>query len=175
MEHLEIAYDLLVIMIGLAALAIAVFWAARTGEAELRDFSILYACFTLVLVVVLLKKYLFLNVEDYSARAWYVLSGADQVLSFAVIVAGIHFFAGVYGVRRRKVITLAFLGLALVCILLVFLPSGAALDADAGTIRFGTAFRVSALGYFAAFTVMLVLGIAAVRKEGHTERQSPAP
>ena len=28
-----------------------------------------------------------LNVEDYSARAWYLLSGAEQALNFAVIVA----------------------------------------------------------------------------------------
>ncbi len=45
MEHLEIAYDLLVIMIGLAAVSIVVFWAARTGESDLRDFSIVYTCF----------------------------------------------------------------------------------------------------------------------------------
>ena len=172
MEHLQIAYDLLVIMIGLAALSIVVFWAVRTGEADLRDFGILYACFTLVLVVVVLKKYLFLNVEDYSARAWYWLSGAEQALNLAVIVAGIHFFTGVYGIRYRMAITLAFLGLALVCMLLVFLPSGAALDANAGTIHFGTAFKLSALGYFVAFTVMLALGVAAVRKAWHTERRS---
>jgi|SRR5919108_4780360 hypothetical protein len=66
MEHLEIAYDLFVIMIGLAALSIVVFWAVRTGESDLRDFSILYSCFTLILVVVVLKKYLFLNVDKES-------------------------------------------------------------------------------------------------------------
>jgi hypothetical protein len=47
MEHLQIAYDLLVIMIGLAALSIVVFWAVRTGEADLRDFSIPYTCISL--------------------------------------------------------------------------------------------------------------------------------
>ena len=31
-------------MIGLAALSIVVSWAARTGEAYLRDFNILYLC-----------------------------------------------------------------------------------------------------------------------------------
>ena len=50
MGHLEIAYDLFLIMIAEgAALSIIVFWAVRTGESDLRDFSILYACFTLVL------------------------------------------------------------------------------------------------------------------------------
>jgi len=62
-EHLQIAYDLLVIMIGLVALSIVFFWAARTGESDLRDFSIVYTCFTLVLIVLMLKKYLFLNVD----------------------------------------------------------------------------------------------------------------
>ena len=172
MEHLQIAFDLLVIMIGLAALSIAVFWAARTGKAELRDFSILYACFTLVLVVVLLKKYLSLNVEGYSARAWYWLSAADQVFSFVVIVAGIHFFAGVYGIKKRTAITLACLGIMLVCILLLFSPSGAVLDPDAGTIRFGSAFKVSTIGYFAAFTVMLALGVAALRRNWNTQERN---
>jgi hypothetical protein len=66
MEHLQIACDLFVIMIRLAALSIVVFWAFKTGEADLRDFSILYSCFTLILAVVVLKKYLFLNVDKES-------------------------------------------------------------------------------------------------------------
>src|SRR4030095_9421679 len=115
MEHLAIAYDLLVIMIGLAALSIVVFWASRTGESDLRDFSIVYTCFTLVLIVLLLKKYLLLNVPGYSARAWYALSGLENGLTLAVIVAVIHFFAGVYPLRSRKVITAGFVGMTVVC------------------------------------------------------------
>src|SRR5687768_3596523 len=148
MEHLQIAYDLFVIMIGLAALSIVVFWAARTGESDLRDFSILYACFTLILIVVVLKKYLFLNVEDYSARAWYFLSGLDQALHIAVVVAAIHFFTGVYRVRYRRVITIALLVMMLACLGLIRSPIGAVLDADARTIRFGIGFRIAAVAYF---------------------------
>ncbi len=66
MQHLLIAYELGVIMIGLATLAIAGFWAFRTREAYLRDFCIVYALFTVLLVIALLKKYLSLNVADYS-------------------------------------------------------------------------------------------------------------
>ena len=172
MEHLQIAYDLLVIMIGLAALSIVVFWAARTGEADLRDFSILYACFTLVLVVGMLKKYLSLNVEDYSARAWYWLSGADLVLSLAVIVAAIHFLTGLYRIRSRRAITIASLAVMLVCILLIFSPSGAVLDAESQTIRFGTGYQISTVGYFAAFTFMLALGYGLIRRIWYTERRN---
>jgi DNA-binding CsgD family transcriptional regulator len=172
MEHLQIAYDLFVIMIGLAALSIVVFWAARTGEADLRDFSILYACFTLVLVVLMLKKYLSLNVEGYSAQAWYWLSGVEQVLGFAVIVAAIHFFTGVYRVRSRRAITIAFLVIMLICILFLFSPVGAVLDADTRTIRFGTGYKIAAGGYFAAFTFMLAIGYGLLRRAWATERRN---
>ena len=55
MGDIQIAYDLLVIMIGLAALSIAVFWAFKTGESDLRDFCILYASYTLVLIVLVIR------------------------------------------------------------------------------------------------------------------------
>ena len=172
MEHLVIAYDLFVIMIGLAALSIVVFWAARTGESDLRDFGILYACFTLILVVAVLKKYLFLNVEDYSARAWYLLSGAEQALNFAVIVAVIHFFTGVYQVRARRAITIVSLVVMLICLGLILSPVGAVLDANARTIHFGIGFRIAAVGYFLAFTFMLVLGYGLLRRAWHTQRRN---
>lgn len=172
MEHLLIAYDLLVIMIGLAALSIVVFWAVRSKEADLRDFAILYTCFTLVLVLGLLKKYLSLNVESYSARAWYLLSGTEQVVGFAVLVGAIHFLAGVYRVHQRRWITAVFLALMLGCALLLFSPWGAVLDADAQTIRFGTGYKVSIVGYFAAFTFMLALGYGLLRRAWHTKRRS---
>ena len=172
MEHLQIAYDLFVIMIGLAALSIVIFWAVRTREADLRDFSILYACFTLVLVVGMLRKYLSLNVEDYSARAWYGLTGAEQVLNFAVIVAAIHFFTGIYRVRYRKGIAIAFLAMMLVCVLFLFSPLGAVLEADTRTIRFGIGYKIAAVGYFAAFTFMLALGYGLLRRLWHTERRN---
>lgn len=172
MQHLQIAYDLFVIMIGLAALAIVVFWASRTGESDLRDFSIVYTCFTLVLIVLVLKKYLSLNVEDYSAQAWYALSGADEILSFAVLVAFIHFFAEVYRVRYRKAITIFFLVTMFVCIVLMLSPIGAVLDADARSIRFGIGFRIATIWYFATFTFALALGYGLLHRLWHTERRS---
>lgn len=172
MQHLVIAYDLFVIMIGLAALSIVVFWAARTGEADLRNFSILYSCFTLILVVMVLKKYLFLNVEDYSARAWYLLSGIDQALNIAVIVATIHFFTGIYQVRYQRAITIFFLVVMLVSLVLILSPIGAVLDANARTIRFGIGFKIASLLYFAAFTFMMALGYGLLRRAWHTERRN---
>jgi DNA-binding CsgD family transcriptional regulator len=172
MEHLQIAYDLFVIMIGLAALSIIVFWAVRTGESDLRDFSIVYTCFTLVLIVLMLKKYMSLNVADYSARMWYALSGVEETLSYAVILALIHFLTGVYHVRYRSAITIVFLVMMLVCVGLILSPIGAVLDPAARTIRFGIGFKIATGWYFLSFTFALALGYGLLRRALHTERRN---
>lgn len=172
MEHLQIAYDLLVIMIGLAALSIVVFWAVRTRESDLRDFGILYLCFTLVLVVLVLRKYLSVNVAEYSAGAWYWLSGADLILSQAVILAGIHFFMGVYHVRYRTAIMLGLVLVTLVGFGLLFSPIGAVLDAPVRTIHFGLGFHLLSIWYFVCFTSMLAIGYGLLRRAWGTERRN---
>jgi DNA-binding CsgD family transcriptional regulator/heme/copper-type cytochrome/quinol oxidase subunit 4 len=172
MEDIQIAYVLFVIMIGLAALSIVAFWAFKTRESDLRDFCILYALFTLVLVVMVLKKYLFLNVETYSARSWYFISGVEQVLNFAVIVATIHYFLGVSQVRSRKWITLALLLLTVICSGLILSPVGAVLDAAHKTIHFGIGFRIASGWYFASFTLLLILGYGLLRRVWRTEQRN---
>jgi DNA-binding CsgD family transcriptional regulator len=172
MEHLQIAYDLLVIIIGLAALSIAVFWASKTGESDLRNFCTLYALFTLVLLILVLKKYLFLNVESYSARSWYFLSGVQQFVDFAVIVAALYFVLGIYEIRSRKVITFAFLVVVLICEALVLSPIGAVLDADTRTIHFGIGFKIATVWYFISFTVFLALGYGLLRRIWHTDKRN---
>lgn len=64
MAHLLIAYDLGVILIGVMALVMTGFWVVKIGEIDLRNFWILYACFTFLLIVMMLKKYLSVNVAD---------------------------------------------------------------------------------------------------------------
>ena len=75
MQHLLIAYDILIIIIGFAALSNAVVWALRTGQNNLGNFSIVYALYTLMVVILVLEKYLFVNVAAYSGRTWYYIWG----------------------------------------------------------------------------------------------------
>lgn len=164
MEDIQIAYYVLVILIGFAALAIAVFWAVKTKESDLRNFCILYALFTLVLVLLVLKQYLFFNVETYSARAWYLISGVFLIVEFAVIIAGIHFLLGVYEIRFRGAISLSFLLLMLVCSVLIFSPMGSVLDVGARTIHLGLGYQIASVGYFVSFTCMLALGYGLLRR-----------
>jgi len=172
MEHLQIAYDLFVIILGFAALSVVLFWASKTGDLDLRNFCILYALYTLVLIVLLLKKYLFLNVDEYSARWWYLISGVLQLANFAVLAATLHFLLGIFQVRLRNTIMLGFLAMTLLCYALIFSPIGAVLDIKTGTIRLGIGFRITSVWYIISFTFILVLGYSLIRRVWSTNRRN---
>ncbi len=172
MEHLQIAYDLLVIMIGLIALAISLSWVLRTGEAAVRNFCILYALFTAVMLVTVLRKYLSLNVQGYSASAWYYLSGIHQVITGAVIVATIHFLLVAYHVKARRPLMLASALTMIPAYGALFSPIGAVLDARSKTIHFGIGYEISQDWYISAFTFAVVLGWGWLHRVWKTDRRT---
>jgi DNA-binding CsgD family transcriptional regulator len=158
MQHLLIAYELLVIMIGLAALSIALSWVLRTGEADVRNFCILYALFTIVMVIEVLRKYLSLNVAGYSAWNWHFLTRVYMVFNRAVILAAIYFLLAAYRIKARKPLML---GAALTMVIatgMLFTPVGAVLDTDNQVIRLGAGYGIAEAWYVSAFTFVMVLG-----------------
>jgi len=158
MQHLEIAFELLVILIGLAALALAFSWLLRTREADLRNFCLVYALFTAVVLTSLVEKYLALNVAGYSARSWYLLKGLRQLLDAAVVVATVHFLLAAYGVRARRALAIASVVLFIAAEALVLSPIGAVLDAEARTIHLGPGIGIASGLYMVLFTFAMVLG-----------------
>ena len=172
MQHLQIAYDLLVIMIGLAALALTFSWVLRTREADLRNFCLLYALFTAELLITLVQKYLFLNVAGYSARSWYILMGLRQLFDISVVVATIHFLLAAYGIGARRPLAIAFFVLMLIAQALVISPIGAVLDADSGIIHLGPGAEISAGIYLASFTFAIVLGWGWLGRVWKTDRRA---
>jgi DNA-binding CsgD family transcriptional regulator len=172
MQHLQIAYELGVIMIGFATLAISAFWAFRSRETYLRDFCIVYTLFTILLVIGVLKKYLSLNVASYSDSAWYAISGIYQAVNFAVIVATINFFLGIFQVRSRKILILAFLVLMVFCDILITSPIGAVLGPEKNTIHLGIGYKIASFWLFASFTFALVIGYTFFKRVWRTDKQT---
>ncbi len=172
MQHLQIAFELGAIMIGFATLIIASFWALRTREPYLRDFCIVYTLFTIYLVIVVLEKYLSLNVADYSDVAWYEISGVYQVVQAGITVATIHFFLGIFQVRYRKILMPVFLVLMIVGDTLIFSPLGAVLGPENRTIHFGIGYQIASVWFFASFTFALVLGYILFRRVWRTDKQT---
>lgn len=158
MAHLLIAYDILVIIIGFIALSNAVVWALRTGQNDMGNFSIIYALYTLLLVVVVLKKYLFVNVAAYSGAIWYYISGIDQAIDFAVVAATVYYFLDAHQFRYGKKIGACFLLLMFVCDGLIFSRLGATLEEGKNVIHFGTGYWIAISWNAIAFTCALALG-----------------
>jgi DNA-binding CsgD family transcriptional regulator len=172
MEHLLIAYDVLVIIIGFTALSNAVVWALRTGQNDMGNFSIVYALYTLMLVVVVLKKYLFVNVVTYSGATWYTISGIYQMLDFAVTVATLYYFLDAHQFRIGKKIGASFLLLMLVCDGLIFSPLGATLDEGKNVIYFGVGYWIAISWNAIAFTCAIVLGYWLLVRMWKTEKRT---
>lgn len=172
MEHLLIAYDILAIIVGFIALSNAVSWALRTGENDMGNFSIIYALYTLMLIVVVLKKYLFVNVDTYTGWSWYTISGIYQVLDFAVVVASLYYFLDAHQFRQGRRIAAVFLIMLFICGGLIFSPFGATLDVKTNIIHFGKGYWI-AVGWSAfAFTCAMVLGYWLLVRQWKTEKMT---
>jgi DNA-binding CsgD family transcriptional regulator len=171
MQHLLIAYDLFVVMVGLAALSISLSWVLRTGEADLRNFCILYGLFTASMLLTVLLKYLTLNVEGFSARLWALLMGVHMVVDGAVLVASIHFLLAAYRIQwRRPVILVSALTYAGASALL-FTPLGTHLDASNKVLHFGIGYDIAHAWYHAAFTLLMAIGWIWIGRVWKTDRR----
>jgi len=171
MQDLEIAYYLSVIMVGFAVLAIAGFWVFKTKDTDLRNFCMVYALFTVVLILSVLGKYLSLNVEGYTARTWYDIQGIHQIVNPAVIVALIYFFLNIYQITRRKTIFVSLLITWLISIGLMFSPVGATFDANNATIHLGPGYKIGSIWYVLTFTFSILLGYGFLRRVWNTEKR----
>jgi len=172
MEHLLIAYDILVIIIGFAALSNAVVWALRTGQDDLGNFSIVYGIYTLMIVILVLGKYMFVNVAAYPGRTWYTIWGVYEVLDFAVVMAALYYFLDAHQFRFGRRVAAGFVLLMLVCDGLIISPFGATLDEGENLIHLGTGFWIAATWYIVSFTCAIVLGYWLLVRVWKTEKRT---
>ncbi|MBE0669025.1 MAG: helix-turn-helix transcriptional regulator [Anaerolineales bacterium] len=172
MEDLQIAYYFGVIMIGFAAVAISGFWAFKTREVDLWNFCFVYTAFTFVLIVSVLKKYLSLNVEEYSPSNWYAVSGVYYIFNCSVVAALIHFLLGAYKIAHRRLISSIVLLTMLISIGLIYSPIGAVLDEDSKIIHLGAGFIAASIWYLLTFTFALAVGFVSLRHIWNTDRRN---
>lgn len=172
MADIQIAYYLSVIAIGFAVLAIAGFWAFKTKDNNLRNFCMVYASFTVVLILSVLLKYLSLNVEGFTAQAWYFIQGVNQIANPMVIITLVYFFLEIYQIASRKKIFRFFIIIWFILIGLIFSPIGAPFDANTETIYLKSAFKIASLWYLLSFTFALGLGYIFLRRIWNNEKRN---
>src|SRR4030067_576751 len=157
MDHLLIAYDILVIIIGFAALFNTVVWALRTGQNDFGNFSIVYALLTLLMVIQVLEKYLLVNVAAYSTQTWYYISNVHHVIDYAIIMATFYLFIDAHQFRHGRRVAAVFLLLMFLSDGLIFSPFGVILDAENNIVRLETGYWIAGGWNTIAFTCAIVL------------------
>lgn len=158
MNHLKLAYDLFVILIGFSALFLTVFWRLKTQETYLKDFCVLYALFTSVLIVSVLKDYLYLNLNLSSVTTGFILSGIKQALNIFIIIAAVKFLLVFYQNNSAKIILSFFLILSIISIVLMISPFGSTLNPEQNSIDLGPGYKIAAGWYFLAFSFVIIFG-----------------
>jgi len=172
MDHLLIAYDILVIIIGFAALSNAVIWALRAGREDFGNFSIVYGIYSLMVVILVLRKYLFINVAAYSGLIWYYTWAIYEVLDFALVMAALYYFLEAHKFRFGRRVAASFLFSMLICDGLIFSPFGATLDEGEKIIRLGTGFWIAVTWYIVSFTCAIALGYWLLVRIWKTEKRT---
>ena len=172
MEHLLIAYDILVIIIGFAALSNVVVWALRTGQGDFGNFSIVYGLLTLLMVIRMLEKYLLVNVAAYSAQTWFYISSVHQVIDYAIIMAAFYLFIDPHQFRHGRRVAAVFLLLMFICDGLIFSPIGTILDAENNMIRFEMGYWIAGGWSIIVFTCAIVLGYWLLIRVWNTEKRN---
>jgi len=172
MEHLLIAYDILVIIIGFAALSNVVIWALRTGQNDLGNFSIVYGLLTLLMVIRVLEKYLFVNVSAYSAQTWYYITNVHHVIDYAIIMAAFYLFIDPHHFRHGRRVAAVFLLLMFLSDGLIFSPFGTILDEENNMIRFEAGYWIAGGWSVIVFTCAIVLGYWLLVRVWNTEKRN---
>ena len=172
MDHLVIAYDILIIIIGIAALSNAVVWALRMGRDDLGNFSIVYALYTLMVVILVLGKYLFVNVAAYPGRTYYYIWGIYEALDIAVVTAALYYFLDAHQFRSGRRVAAGLVLLMLICDGFIFSSFGATLEVSVNIIRLGTGFWIAVTCWFVMFTCAIVLGYWLLVRIWKTEKRT---
>jgi DNA-binding CsgD family transcriptional regulator len=148
----------MVVLIGISGLSITFYWNIKSQEKYLRNFSLLYFLFTLLITVEIIQKYLNLNVPQSSTSILFNLYGVSWILDSAIVIVGIYFFQDLYQTHSEKTTTLFFFLLELIGIGLVVSPNGIHLNRLNNSIEIGKAALIATGMHIFTFMYLLARG-----------------
>lgn len=160
MNHLWIAYDALLVAMGLANLALL--FLARKRRDFLTPFILFYAAFTLGMSVALSRRYVTFNIEGTDGIFAFLSYGLSACLSFAVIGSSLSVFDAMTGSVRTKLtrtLQWALAGAALLGVL----PLSVQFAPDGQSYQFKPGHYVAVALYLGSFCFVLWLGGKAAR------------
>ncbi len=160
MNHLWIAYDALLVAMGLANVVL-LFW-ARDRKPFLGAFTGFYATFALSIAVALARRYVTFNV---GSETWvtFLSYGVSTVLSYAVLAWSLRFYERFLDRSRSVVVRVLMVGLGIAAVVAV-LPWSVTFTPDRQAYSLRAGHYVATAAYVAAFSYLMYLAVVAARR-----------
>jgi DNA-binding CsgD family transcriptional regulator len=169
-DHLLIAYDIFVIVVGCSALMIGILWAVKSEGAVYWSFCALYACFLTLVAVNTVKKYILINLGVGNDAVILTLYGLGILADYGITAAGMYYFHSLYRIPGRNRLLAVFLLVSLLFLLSLFLPGGVQLQGS--TLRLGENYRIGAAWYLLSFAYITIIGFVFIGRVWHSHRRT---
>lgn len=158
MNHWWIAYDALIVTLGVINLALLA--SARVRRPFLAPFALFYLVFTGGLLIGLSRGYVTLNVTEPSAMPVFLSYGLGTVLSCATVYFALLFYLRVLKLQQPVRLRVVAFGLGLACVLTVS-PFGVRFDPETTSYELLAGYYVAAIIYLIVFSHVMYLAARA--------------
>ena len=165
MPHLRFIWYALVALVGVTALALSTFGVIRSRVPAYWYLTAFYAGFTVMILMISIREYLYLNVAGYSILAVYRTYAVSSVVEPLFLVALALFLHRFTAVRYPRIRDGAVLAVGAAAAAAPSLPGAVTLDITAMSLTFGLLFRISNILYLAIFTYVLASTAASLRRD----------
>lgn len=165
MSHARLAYYSIVALIGSVTLAISTFGVIRARVRSYRFLVLFYAGFTLHVLIIFAREYMYLNVDDYSLSAIFATYAVGSILNPAFLVLVGMFLQRLSSVRAARLRDALLIIAGLFVASAYFLPGSVTLDADSASLRFGPIIGVSNVLYLAMLAYMVGMSVAGASRD----------
>jgi len=158
--HLWIALLTLVLIVGVVTLALI--WVLRDKSESYQAFTGVFAGFTLLTALVLVRSYALVNLDEVSVVSIYISNGFSSILNCYIIAAAIWFIHRIHGLKLPR-LEYGLTAWVVVCALMMVSPWSVTFDEPNKLLELHALFKFAGLGYCITFTYLV---FAAIRYYG---------
>jgi len=158
MPHFLVLYYVVVLMLGLAALAVSVVGTIRSRVASYWLLILFYGAFTASIAALFAREYLYVNIAGFSPQAILMSYLAGSLLTILCVAAVTLYYHRVFTVRPLRLRDFLVAAVALAAVVPFLWPHAVSLDATRKLFVRNLPILLASTAYIALFAYFLVVG-----------------
>lgn len=170
--HLSIAYQIIVVAVGISASAVSIRRARRSGRGDHLRFFLFWLSFTVVLLVGIIGDYLHANVDTLTPVGGMLIEAIHLYMNYLMIALVALYLHALGNVPAKRFRDGVFLFLVFVSVIATSPPWGVGLQPDSWEIQFRAGYWVGAVYYLGGLAYASVLAWRNVWKRPGTDTRA---